>query len=91
MATLSWQFSLPFQDSTPKRGGTYVFNNKTGTFEWVHPTTSSREEVHCPDGGYWSQNISDTPVFIRDREHKRKLLKENGLMEKNNTLTKKEL
>lgn len=30
---------------------------------------------------YWDENISDKPVYVKSRNHKKKLLKEHGLYE----------
>lgn len=48
-------------------------------------------DCFCPEGGYWSRNLGHKPTFVESRTHKRKLMRERGLSEANDALTKKEL
>lgn len=72
--------------------------NKTGTYKLVNgklekisdrvPNTQVFD-CYVPEGGYYSENLCPDPgksVFVKSRQHKRALMKAQGVRETNDKL-----
>ena len=75
-----------FQNLKGEKNGTYKYNRETGRLERISDGTTVRNIFDCfvPQGGYWSENLSQKPgdkVFVESRAHKRRLLSKRGLRE----------
>lgn len=67
--------------------GRYKYDKELGKMVKISDSLPNVQvfDCFCPDGGYWSNNISDKPVYIESRAHKRQLLAKENLREKGTT------
>jgi len=70
--------------------GTYKFDPKQGRMVCISKRMPNTQVFDCyvPEGGYYSENLGG---FVESRRQKRRILREKGLVEKGDRLTKKEV
>jgi len=70
--------------------GVYKYDKTTGQVVLISERTPDVQvfDVHVPEGGYYSDNLQ---TFVQSRQHKRELLKAQGLRETNDKLTRREI
>lgn len=72
---------VPFGED-PYGTGTYTFVKELGCLVKISGRANSCVfDCFCPEGGYISDNLGPTPVYVESRSHKRQLLQARGLRE----------